>query len=57
MRLYDTDGETFLVSGISAKGGQQRVISDWPAPASGTYYIKIDRFEFSQNTAYTLSLE
>lgn len=54
--LYNTDGQTYLASGASAQGGKLKVIN-WTALASGTYYIKVDRFEFGQNTDYTLNLK
>ncbi len=54
--LYDGVSEYALASGASAQGEKLKVIN-WTAPTSGTYYIKVDRFEFGQNTDYTLNLK
>lgn len=54
--LYDGVSEYALASGQSAQGGKLKVMN-WTAPASGTYYIEVSRFEFGQNTDYTLNLK
>lgn len=53
--LYSSDSPYSLASGQATKNGSSEVIT-WIAPASGTYYLKADRFEFGQNTDYTLNL-
>ncbi len=47
---------TALATGQSAQGGKLKVIN-WTAPATGTYYIEVDTFEFGQNTDYTLNMK
>lgn len=53
--LYDGVSSYSLASGQSVQGGQVKEIQ-WTAPANGTYYIQVHRFEFGQNTEYTLTL-
>ena len=56
LTLYDGVSPYAVASSSTAQGGKLRVIN-WTAPASGTYYIEMDRFEFGQNTDYTLNLK
>ena len=56
LTLYDGVSPYAVASSSTAQGGKLRVIN-WTAPTSGTYYIEMDRFEFGQNTDYTLNLK
>ena len=56
LTLYDGVSPYAVASSSTAQGGKLRVIN-WTATASGTYYIEMDRFEFGQNTDYTLNLK
>lgn len=56
LTLYDGVSEYAVASGQTAQGGKLKVIN-WTAPAGGTYYIEMDRFEFGLNTDYTLNLQ
>lgn len=55
--LYDATGQNIVTFGQQAQAGRGSHIRNWTAPASGTYYIKVEStFAWGPDSAYTLTL-
>ncbi len=56
IRLYDTDGMTFLTKGDHGFDGENEYL-DWTCPQDGVYYIKVENFTsdiYGENATYDL---